>query len=152
MASKSSDHLDNKLPHVCWIANDMEDYSSSPTKEEMIESQLKQMEQKANMGCETTLSYVVSFKNALLCTKCIKSSPQYDSEMDLNVLVREIFTPNQWWASRSVLFEAVNTFSLLLSFRPILKHILSAVTVTGIKNTSKAMSPGSCGLDALSTS
>ena len=75
MASKSSDHLDNKLPHVCWIANDMEDYSSSPTKEEMIESQLKQMEQKGNMSCETALSYVVSFNNALLCTKCIKSSP-----------------------------------------------------------------------------
>jgi hypothetical protein len=119
MASKSSDHLDNKLPCVCQIVNDMEDYSSSPTKEEMMESQLKQMEQKGNMGCETTLSYVVSFNNTLLCTKCIKFSPQYDSEMNLNVLVQEISTPNQWWASRSVLFEAVDTFSLLLSFRPI---------------------------------
>jgi hypothetical protein len=133
MASKSSDHFENKLPHVCRIANDTEDYSSSPTKEEMIKSQLKQMEQKGNMSCETALSYVVSFNNALLCTKCIKSSSQYDLDMDLNVLVREIFTPNQWWASRFVLCEAVNTFSLLLSFHPTLKHILSAVTVTGIK-------------------
>jgi hypothetical protein len=106
------------------------------------------MEQKDNMGCETTLSYVISFNNTLLHTKHIKSSPQYNFEIDLNVLV----TPNQWWASRSVLFEAVNTFSLLLCFHPLLKHKLSAVTITGIKNTSKAMSPGSCGLDALSIS
>jgi hypothetical protein len=52
----------------------------------------------------------------------MKSSTHYDPEIDLNLLVRNTFPPNEWWANRALLLDAVKHVSKLLSFRAILKR------------------------------
>ncbi len=55
----------------------------------------------------TPISYIVSFNSGLLQSKCIKSSVNYDPCIDFNLLVRHIFSPDQWWANRTLLLDSL---------------------------------------------
>ncbi len=93
-----------------------------PWKELLLASWLKQTNELIKEDGVTQIAYVVSFNSGLLRSKCIKSSANYDPDIDPNLLVRHIFPPDQWWANRTLLLDALRDFGKLLGFRPVVKH------------------------------
>ena len=98
-----------------------EDYLEAP-KELLLALQLKQIDELLDTEGDTMISYVVSFNESLLQKKCMKSSTHYDPHIDLNLLVRHTFPPNEWWANRGLLLDAVKHFGKLLGFHAIIKR------------------------------
>ena len=91
----------------------------SPPKELLLASQLKQTDEFIKEDGVTQIAYVVSF---FRCSKCIKFSADYNPCIDLNLLVRHIFSPDQWWANRTLLLDALRDFGKLFGFHPVVKH------------------------------
>jgi hypothetical protein len=99
------------------------DYSGSP-KEFLLALQLKQNNEFVDTDSTdgmTMISYVVSFNDSFLRKKCMKSSTHYNPKIDLILLVRHTFPPNEWWTNRALLLDAVKHVSKLLGFCAILK-------------------------------
>ena len=46
---------------------------------------------------------VVSYNHALLKLKCKRSSLEYDASLDQDLIVKELFRPDEWWQSRELL-------------------------------------------------
>ncbi len=106
-------------PHLVNVDN-----FGSP-KEFLLALQLKQNNEFVDSDSTDgvmAISYVVSFNDSLLRKKCMKSWTHYNPEIDLNLLVRNTFPPNEWWANRALLLDAVKHVSKLLGFHAILKH------------------------------
>ena len=61
---------------------------------------------------------VTGFDFYLLKKTCLKSSPDYDTRIDMNELTRILFCPNQWWQNRKVLFDAVFAVGGCCGFKP----------------------------------
>ncbi len=98
-----------------------EDYLEA-LKELLLALQLKQIDDFLDTEGDTTISYVVSFNDSLLRKKCMKSSTHYNPRIDLNWLVQHTFPPNEWWANRGLLLDAVKHFGKLLGFCAIIKR------------------------------
>jgi hypothetical protein len=79
------------------------------SKELLLASRLKQTDELIKEDGVTQTAYVVSFNSGLLRPKCIKSSANYDPNIDLNLLlVRHIFPPDHRWANRTLLLDALD--------------------------------------------
>ena len=94
----------------------------SPPKKLLLASQLKHTDEFIEEDGVTQIAYVVTFNSGLLRSKCIESSANYDSCIDLNLLDRHIFSPDQWWANHTLLLDALRDFGKLFGFCPVVKH------------------------------
>jgi hypothetical protein len=81
-----------------------------PSKELLLASRLKQTNEYIKEDGVTQIAFVVSFNSGLLRSKCIKSSANYNPDINLNLLVRHIFPPDQWLANRTLLLDALRDF------------------------------------------
>ena len=104
----------NNSPPPSWSGDLNLPEEFSLAKELLLISQLKQTDEFINEDGGTHILFLVSFNSRLLWLKCIKFSANYNPDIDLNLLVRHIFPPNQWWANCTLLLDALRDFSKLL--------------------------------------
>ena len=63
---------------------------------------------------------VVQYNHTLLESKCKRSSKEYDASLDLDLIVKEIFRPDEWWESRELLRISLIQFGSMSGFQPII--------------------------------
>ena len=68
--------------------------------------------------------------------KCLPSSPFYDKNIDMQSLFSSLFPAQEWWANRSMLYEAMKDCSILHGFRLTSNHAHICCNRHG-KNTTK---------------
>ena len=61
---------------------------------------------------------VVSYNHALLELKCKTSSLEYDASLDRDLIVKELFRPDEWWQSRDLLLHSLNLVGGAFGFFP----------------------------------
>ena len=61
---------------------------------------------------------VIGYNRSLMETKCMQSSPEYDKNLDLDIIVAELFQPDEWWKTRNLLFESLVHFGSIRGFTP----------------------------------
>ena len=60
---------------------------------------------------------VMGFDATTLRLKCSPSSPQFVHELDMDSLCLALFPPNEWWANRNMLVNAVKDFGYVYGFK-----------------------------------
>ena len=88
---------------------DLEGQEESTSKEERLAAQLKEVDEDL---------VIIAFNDTLLRRKCLASSEHYDESIDLSALIEAIFRPNEWWATRDLMYEALKKCGLVQGFTP----------------------------------
>jgi hypothetical protein len=65
---------------------------------------------------------VTGWDNKELRRKCLPSSPSYNKSIDMHSLFSALFPAQEWWANRSMLYEAMKDCSILHGFRVTSNH------------------------------
>ena len=65
----------------------------------------------------------------LMEKKRMQSSAEYDLNLDLDIIIRELFQLDQWWKTRDLLSDSLEHFGTLIRvFSPTIKRALSFAT------------------------
>ncbi len=129
------------------------DNSCSP-KEFLLALQLKQNGEFVDTDSTDgvmRISYIVSFNDSFLRKKIMKSSTHYDPKIDLNLLVRNTFPPNEWWANVLYCWMQSSMLANCLVSVGYSSAITSNVITMKNKNMPGVMSLDHCIASALST-
>ena len=63
---------------------------------------------------------VVSYDHTLLELRRKRSFQEYDVSLDLDLIAKELFQPDEWWQSRELLRHFLSQFGAIYDFHPIL--------------------------------
>ena len=85
-----------------------------------LSQKIKSYDEKVDNDVE--YSVVSHFDHQLLLQKCIPSSPIYESGIDLDLLCKCIFRPDEWWVNRNLLCDALKSFGRVQGFKPSIKY------------------------------
>ena len=50
---------------------------------------------------------VTEYDHALLEAKCRRSSGDFESSLDLDLIVKELFRADEWWANRELILQSL---------------------------------------------
>ena len=90
---------------------------------ESIENLSKKVkEYDARVDKDVEYDVVSQFNQKLLFQICLPSSAMYDDGIDIDVLCKCIFRPDEWWSNRQLLVDALTSFGKVKGFKPTIKH------------------------------
>lgn len=75
---------------------------------------------------------VSDYNHELLKKKCIASSPDYDPQLDLNIIFKELFKCNEKWADRSLIYKSMELFGKVQGWKPKLTNGGTAIACNRI--------------------
>ena len=61
---------------------------------------------------------VTEYDHALLEAKCRRSSSEFESSLDLDLIVKELFRADEWWANRELILQSLTLLGKVQGFRP----------------------------------
>ena len=61
---------------------------------------------------------VIRFDTDMLKRTCMRTSPHFLSNIDLDELVQDIFPPGEYWANRDLLYSSISSFGHIHGFMP----------------------------------
>ena len=67
-------------------------------------------------------SVVTEWDSSELRRLCLKSSPGFTPSLNVLSLVKNLFPPNEWWASKKLLADALRDYAKIAGFRVATNH------------------------------
>ena len=85
---------------------------------------------------------VIGYNCSIMEKKCMQLSSEYDSNLDLDIIVRELFQSEEWWKSRDLLSESLTHFGTIRGFTPSIRKGIIICNRSGDKNYARTYRGG----------
>ena len=85
---------------------------------------------------------VIGYNFSLIETECMQLCPKYDTNLDLDIIVREPFQQDEWWKTRNLLFQSLAHFGTICGFAPTIRKGIINCNRAGDKNYARTYSGG----------
>jgi len=91
--------------------------------------------------------HVCAYNHDLLHNKCHPESDEYNPELNLNIIAKELFKFQELWKNRGLLLESLINFGRIQGFKPIIKRNTIQCSRSGVKDYKRCFHNGPLKVD-----